>query len=178
MNSFLILLFSLITSGSGMSEKAENPSEEPQPQEKMTTYYIIRHAEKDASNPADKDPQLSEEGVVRTEKWAEIFEKVDFDAVLSSDYNRTRKTADAIAVKKGKAVEIYDVRDLYNEDFRQKTKGKTVLVVGHSNTNPALVNRIIEENKYQALDESDYGSLFIVNVAPDSTTSSQMLNIN
>lgn len=178
MNSFLILLFSLVTSGSGMSENAETASEELQPQEKMTIYYIIRHAEKDISNPADKDPQLSEEGVVRAEKWAEIFENVDFDAVLSSDFNRTRKTADAIATKTGKTVDIYDVRDLYNEEFKQKTQGKTVLVVGHSNTNPALVNKIIAENKYQALEESEYGSLFIVNVAPDGTTSSQMLNIN
>jgi broad specificity phosphatase PhoE len=43
-------------------------------------------------------------------------------------------------------------------------KGKTVLIVGHSNTTPALVNLALGEDKYEQLDESAYGNIFIVSI--------------
>ena len=36
------------------------------------------------------------------------------------------------------------------------------MVSGHSNTTPFLVNKIIEKEKYQQIEDTDYGSLFIV----------------
>ena len=45
-----------------------------------------------------------------------------------------------------------------------RTQGKTVLVVGHSNTTPQFVNKIIGEEKYPNMDDTDNGSLYIVTV--------------
>ena len=43
-----------------------------------------------------------------------------------------------------------------------KESGGTVLISGHSNTTPMLVNRLIGKERYQQFDESDYDNLFIV----------------
>ncbi|MCW3087421.1 MAG: phosphoglycerate mutase, partial [Sediminibacterium sp.] len=42
--------------------------------------------------------------------------------------------------------------------------GKTIIVAGHSNTTPALVNLLIKENRYPNLDDSVYNKLWIVTV--------------
>lgn len=173
MNTFFIFLVSLLSLGEQSLTKIEPPV-----QEASTQYYFIRHAEKDDSNPQDRDPQLSEAGKERAAKWAEVFKDVEFDLIFSSDYHRTRTTAKAIADSQQKEVEIYDPRMLNNPAFQEKTKGKTVLVVGHSNTNPAFVNLILKEKKFQDLAEKEYGSLFIVTVAPNGEKTSQVLYIN
>lgn len=171
MNSFLIFLISFLSLGS-VGQKNETTVQE------TTTYYFIRHAEKSDSDPQNKDPELSPAGMERAEKWAEIFKDIEFDIILSTNYARTRTTASKIAASQEKDVDFYDPRKLNDPEFQQKTLGKTVLVVGHSNTNPAFVNLILGTNKYEALDEKEYGSLFIVTVGPGGEKSSQVLYIN
>lgn len=172
MNPFLILLFSFLSFGSP-NDKIGQPV-----QENSTTYFFIRHAEKDDSDPQNKDPKLSAVGEQRAEKWVEYFEDVQFDIILSTNYDRTRTTASKIAASQGKEVEFYDPRNLNDAAFQKKTKGKTVLVVGHSNTNPAFVNKILGEEKYQALDEKEYGSVFMVTVSPEGEKTSEVQFIN
>ncbi len=146
--------------------------------DKITTYYFIRHAEKDRSNPEEKDPALNEAGINRAEKWAEIFKEVPFDLIYSSDFKRTKETAQKIAGSQNLEIQVYDPAKLNDEDFQQKTNGKTVLVVGHSNTNPRFVNSILGEEKYNDIDDKESGSLFIVGVLPEGTKTSQVLYIN
>jgi broad specificity phosphatase PhoE len=173
MRTFFIFLFSILSLG----ETSENPIEPPV-QEAPTQYYFIRHAEKEMTDPQDRNPKLSEAGINRTAKWAEVFEEVEFDLIYSSNYHRTMNTARAVADKQQKKVEIYDPKKLNDTEFQKKTKGKTVLVVGHSNTNPAFVNLLLGEKKYQDLDEKEYGSLFIVTVSPGGEKTSQVIFIN
>lgn len=157
----------------------EHPSEENiQTQETMTTYYFIRHAEKEVSDSYLKDPELTEAGSLRAENWAEILKEVDFDLIFTTDYIRTRKTAAAVADSQAKELLMYDPKILYSDDFQKKTKGKTVLIVGHSNTNPRFVNSILGKKVYENLPESEYGSLYIVNISPDGTKSHQVHYIN
>lgn len=144
----------------------------------MTTYYFIRHAEKDTTNPDDPDPELTEEGVNRSKKWAEVFKEISFDHIYSSNYKRTRSTAQRVADAQQKEVEIYDGSKLNDENFQERTKGKTVLVVGHSNTNPQFVNYIIGEKRYKDIDDKESGSLFIVTIHPGGTKTSEVLYIN
>lgn len=171
MNTFLIFLISFLSLGS--IEKTN----EQQVQE-TTTYYFIRHAEKDESDLQNKDPELSAEGLERVENWVHVFKDVQFDIILSTNYKRTNTTASKIAASQKKEVEFYDPRKLNDPDFQEKTKGKTVLIVGHSNTNPAFVNSVLDSEKYQTLDEEEYGSLFVVSVGPGGEKTSQVLYIN
>ena len=44
-------------------------------------------------------------------------------------------------------------------------KGKTILIVGHSNTVPAMVNHLLKEEKLEQLGENEYDKIFIVQIA-------------
>ena len=144
----------------------------------ITTYYFIRHAEKDTSDTKNEDPELTEEGKKRAEKWAETFREINFDLIYSSDYKRTVNTATPIAESQDKEIRYFNTRKLNDEDFQEDTRGKTVLVVGHSNLNPEWVNYILKEQKYSDIQEDEYGSLFIVTIHPDGSRTSQVLYVN
>ena len=139
-----------------------------------TTYYFIRHAEKDRSNPEDPDPELSQKGLGRAMHWAEIFNDIPLDAIYSTDYARTSMTAAPSAVKQDLTVQYYDPGTMDLEAFRAENAGKKVLVVGHSNTTPDLVNRLMGEDRYGSMDDSDNGSLFILTTMGSQSTISQL----
>ncbi|MBO3117381.1 nuclear transport factor 2 family protein [Winogradskyella sp. DF17] len=139
--------------------------------QKPTTYYLIRHAEKDLRNKSNRNPHLSEVGIARANNWAKIFGAAEFDMVYSTDYFRTKETAAPIAKANNLEVTLYDPRDFNPEDFKRKTNGKTVLIVGHSNTTPMLSNSFIKDKKYQQISEDVYGNVYIVNLDKDNVNS-------
>lgn len=177
MRRYLLLFLPFILScNSGSNHNKESMGQEEN--RELTTYYFIRHAEKDTTDPDNRDPELAEEGMARAKKWAEVFKEVDFDVIYSSDYKRTRTTAEAVAKSQQKEVTIYNASRLNDEDFQKNTKGKTVLIVGHSDTNPKFVNYILEEDRYTDIEDTESGSLFIVTRLPNGIRSSQVLYIN
>ena len=130
--------------------------------EQAINVYFIRHAEKDRSNPNERNPHLTEQGMQRAEKWARFFKDVPIDAIYSTNYHRTQETAVPIAKQKGLEVISYDPRKLDPTPFVDKHKGHTILIVGHSNTTPAFVNAFLGEKKHEDLSDSDNGSVFLV----------------
>lgn len=139
--------------------------------DKTTTYYLIRHAEKDRTNTTNKNPNLNSDGVIRAEKWAKHFENIVLDAVYSTDYNRTQQTAAPTAKSKDLIVQSYNSSKMYDSIFKKNTKGKTVLVVGHSNTTPVFANTILGQKKYKNMADNDNASLYIVTVFNDKKSS-------
>ncbi|PKP41034.1 MAG: phosphoglycerate mutase [Bacteroidetes bacterium HGW-Bacteroidetes-13] len=127
-----------------------------------TTYYLIRHAEKDLSDPKNPNPDLTEAGIARSVKWQKMLSHIDFDAVYSTDFVRTRKTATPIAESEKLPLIIYDHKNLDYAKFIKETQGQTVLIVGHSNSTPKFVNWFLGYDKYEEIDEKQYGYLFIV----------------
>ncbi len=164
----LVFLISCNNSGDHSQEKSSE----------ITTYYFIRHAEKVTDNPNDKDPELTEKGRERAKKWAQVFKDIDFDLIYSSDYKRTLNTAKPIAESKELEINFFNTEKLNDREFQKKTKGKKVLVVGHSNLNPEWVNYILKEERYDDLEESVYNSLFIVTIHPDDSRSTEILYID
>ncbi|MCM4154547.1 phosphoglycerate mutase family protein [Gramella sp. AN32] len=146
--------------------------------EEITTYYLIRHAEKDRSDPTNEDPELNAEGMERANKWAEVFDAVKFDAIYSTPYKRTMQTAMPTANSKKLKNLGYDPNKLFDQDFEAGTKGKTILVVGHSNTTPMFVNAILGDSVYENIDDSQNGALFIVEILPDGKKTHKVLYIN
>ena len=142
-----------------------------------TTYYLIRHAEKDRTDKTNRNPNLNFEGEKRAQKWSEYFNNIDLDAVYSTNYNRTIETATPTAMSKKLEIIKYDPRNMYDSIFQQNTKGKTVLIVGHSNTTPAFVNKIIGEKLYDNIDDSVNSNLFKVTVI-GHTKSSERINVD
>ncbi|NNC98754.1 MAG: histidine phosphatase family protein [Gammaproteobacteria bacterium] len=128
----------------------------------VTTFYLIRHAEKEVTN--GRDPALTEQGRYRAKKWAEVFQRVAFDVVYSTDTIRTRETAAPTAQSQSLPVQLYDALSVNYAEFIAGNLNKTVLVVGHSNTTPAFVNGLLGKQAYAQMDDDDNSSLFIVDI--------------
>ena len=130
--------------------------------ETKTVYYLIRHAEKDRTDKINRNPNLNKKGLDRAKKWATYFTDIELDAIYSTNYNRTLQTATPTANSKKLEIIKYNPRKMYDAVFQKETKGKTVLVVGHSNTTPAFANAILGEKKYTNIDDNDNSKLFIL----------------
>ncbi|NQY04969.1 MAG: histidine phosphatase family protein [Flavobacteriaceae bacterium] len=116
--------------------------------QEKTTYYFVRHAEKVVSK-TNRDPELQPKGELRAHKWARVLKNIKLDAVYSTNYKRTMATAQPTAESKGLSITIYHPTEIDYEQFKKDTKGKSVLVVGHSNTIPGFVNKMIgKDNLY------------------------------
>ena len=135
-----------------------------------STYILLRHAEKDTSTAGSTmmkaDPPLTQQGRERAEKLLTVLAAYTPDAIYSTNYTRTKSTVTPLAKKFNKDIQVYDSKDLaiFSEKLLQE-KGKTIIVAGHSNTTPQLVNLLIKEKKYANLDESVYNQLWIVTVS-------------
>ncbi len=145
---------------------------------KSTTYYFIRHAEKNRSDANNKNPNLIQKGLLRAAKWSLVLEHVNFDAVYSTDYNRTKLTAQPIAERNGLDITIYDPKNLYSEDFINNTKGEIVLIVGHSNSTPTFVNTVIGKEKYEHIDDSNNANLYIVTISASGEISDTLIVVD
>ena len=145
--------------------------------QEITTYYFIRHAEKLRIDKTDKNPNLNFNGYKRAEAWKDVFSNISFDAVYSTDYNRTKLTAKPTAISKNLPILLYNPNTMYSEAFQNNTKGKTVLVVGHSNTTNVFVNKILGIEKYNEINDNNNSNLYIVTIS-NGKISSILLKIN
>jgi len=147
-----------------------------QKKENATTYYLIRHAEKESDG--SKNPHLSKKGLERVNKLILFFANKNIDAVYSTDYWRTKETAIPIAESNSLSIEIYSPRSLKIDSLIKKDKHKNVLIVGHSNTTPFLVNEILDEPKYQTISEDVYNDVFIIKIDRNGEMKDQVIKID
>ena len=59
--------------------------------------------------------------------------------------------------------------------FMKKTKGKTVLIVGHSNTTPMFTNGLLGEKKYDMIADDNNSNLYIVTISDDAKSSTVLV---
>jgi predicted enzyme related to lactoylglutathione lyase/phosphohistidine phosphatase SixA len=141
----------------------------------FTTIYLVRHAEKQLDS--GKDPELTARGKYRAANLAKFFNHIPLDAVYSTDTIRTRSTAASVVKSQSMELQIYDARSIDHAQFAKDNSGKTVLVIGHSNTIPAFVNALIGQKQYEDLDESEYDDLFVVNIVGEQRSAKRQLVI-
>ena len=133
-------------------------------QNDLTTFILVRHAEKGNDDP--RDPSLSAEGEARAQKLAKVLADQNITAIYSTPFKRTKSTAEPLAKAKGLTVETYDFRSqTYLQDMLSKHQGGTVVISGHSNTTPMVANLLVGAEQFEQLDESEYGKIFIVTVS-------------
>lgn len=130
-------------------------------------FYLIRHAEKDRTDSTNKNPHLNSEGVLRAENWARILEKIELDEIYSSNYFRTQETAMPSAVKHHIQISAYEPGNLYSSKWLSLCFGKTILIVGHSNTIPQLVNELMKSDTFQNIPDDENGFLFRVEISEE-----------
>jgi 2,3-bisphosphoglycerate-dependent phosphoglycerate mutase len=146
-----------------------------QAQSKTTTIIVLRHAEKDTSKAGSQmmqaDPFLSESGKARAQNLVTALKEFTPTAVYSTNYNRTKYTVAPLADKLKLEVQLYDPKNQQALADKIKTmEGQTIVVVGHSNTAPRLVNLLAGTEKYKDLDDSVYDQIYIVRITDGVAT--------
>ncbi|MBT4472911.1 MAG: histidine phosphatase family protein [Bacteroidetes bacterium] len=142
--------------------------------ENTSVYYFIRHAEKDRSDSTNKNPSLTLQGLERANKWALFFKDKNIAAVYSTNYKRTQQTALPIAKEQNLEIISYTAKELISEKFIADNKGKNIVIVGHSNTTPELVNSLLGEKKYEDIADRENNNVFIVTLNKNKTTAKRV----
>lgn len=134
-------------------------------------FIILRHAEKDTtaagSQMMQADPPLNSKGLERAQSLISKFRKYKISKIYSTNYNRTKSTALPLANSIGLSINNYDPRNLkaFADELKSATnQSKTILIVGHSNTSPRLVNILLGKDTYKDLDESVYNQYWVVKI--------------
>ena len=160
----LIVVSSLFVSCKDASKKI------PSDKENTSVFYFFRHAEKDRTNPTNKNPSLTIQGLERANKWAVFFKDKNINAVYSTNYKRTQQTALPIAKEQNLEIIGYIAKELISENFIVNNKGKNIVIVGHSNTTPELVNSLLGEKKYEDIADRENNNVFVVTLTKNKTT--------
>jgi len=126
----------------------------------LTTLFLVRHAEKGTGD----DPGLTAEGKARAERMAGLLKEAGITRVYSTNYKRTLATAEPLARRLRIAVGQYDARSMEDAAafFNKNFSGEKVLIVGHSNTTPNLVNLLVRENALPQIPDDVYNNLYVV----------------
>lgn len=127
---------------------------------------LVRHAETAGEG---SDPGLSEAGRRRAEGLADRLAEEGVERILSTDLRRTRETAAPLAGRLGVELEIYDHRALSDVAERLRAEGGVVLVVGHSNTTPALVE-LLGGDPGEPIAHDEHDRLYRVDLPSGQTT--------
>lgn len=136
----------------------------------MTTVYVVRHAEKGVG----EDPDLSPRGKLRALTLPEALELEDLSAIYSTATKRTQQTAAPVAALTGLSVTRMPPEDYEGLLARVRSHaGRAVLVVGHSNTLPPMLNKLGVHDAV-ALEDDDYGDLFVVTVPAQGAATMQV----
>ena len=131
------------------------------------TFVLVRHAEKADDDP--RDPSLSPAGRKRAEKLARRLRDTPLAAIYASNFRRTQQTAAPVAAAQHVTVTTYDAgrpAAEFAEQLRRTHRTGTVLVVGHSNTIPALAHALCNCEIGPTAD-AEYGRRITIDVLAD-----------
>jgi broad specificity phosphatase PhoE len=132
-----------------------------------TTIIVIRHAEKVLDVGAD--PPLTAAGEARAAVLAHMFGNPrlpgHIDAVYVSPDRRSRMTAAPLAAALGVTqVEAADEPAGLARRVLHEHSGGRILIVGHSDTLPAIVAALSGASDIPPIDALEYGTMYIVTV--------------
>jgi broad specificity phosphatase PhoE len=128
--------------------------------------FVVRHAEK----ISEQDQRLSEAGHARAARLASMLADSGISAIYATDTERARDTAAPLAGKLGLKVATYDTGAKmsgavdarpFAATLRRDHPNDVVLVVGHSNTIPDLLQAFGCAEKV-SLGADEYDDIFLV----------------
>jgi 2,3-bisphosphoglycerate-dependent phosphoglycerate mutase len=134
-----------------------------------TTVIVIRHGEKDLSVSVT-DPPLSPAGEARAALLARMFGDANgigrVDAIYVSPALRNRLTAAPLAARLGISANVApadDPQGLARRALREHSGGR-VLIIGHSDTVPRIVEALSGNPKIPEIGDQEYGTMYIIAV--------------
>ena len=146
--AFLLLALPLCTASAALAQKA---------------VVVVRHTEK----VSDTDQRLSEAGRARAVRLAAMLKDAGVTAVYATDTERAKDTAQPLADARKLTVQTYDVGSdkvnaaAFAAKIRREHVEDIVLIVGHSNTVPAILSALGCRDSV-TIAAAEYDNLFVV----------------
>lgn len=146
----------------------------PQPGPPVKTVVLVRHAEKVDES---KDAALSEAGLARAERLQKMLSSIPFDAAYTTPYQRTRNTISRIAEDYRLSMQEYSPDTLWQFSRRIIQAPETrIIISGHSNSTPALVNHWLGKEVYPPIEHADYSRIYLVTLQGEKVLSHVVLH--
>ena len=130
----------------------------------QATVILVRHGEKFDFSP---DPVLSSQGEARAALLANMLAASGVRAIYTTQYQRTMLLAAPTAKRLGVVPVVIPAKntDALLAKIRTHARDEVVLVVGHSNTVPAILKGLGHTTNVTVTEE-DFDNLFIVAMQP------------
>jgi phosphohistidine phosphatase SixA len=156
-------------SGMALLAVAVAPAVRGQPRvASSSTILLVRHAEK--AGPSGDVP-LSAAGRDRARRLAAMLRDAGIRHVFTSDLIRTRQTAAPLVERVGVGPQAVAARELDTlvEKLRALPAGAVALVVHHSNTLPAIVEKL-GGGKIPSVHDEEYDRLLVLTRSAQETS--------
>lgn len=125
----------------------------------LTTLIIVRHAEK--NNETDTTT-LTTAGYDRSQRLANLLTNTTLSAIYTTPFVRMRQTAEPTSKQKNLPIQDYIPHEISEIDrIIAANPGKTVLVIGHGNTIPNLLNHYAGSSLENL---TGYNDIFVLNI--------------
>lgn len=148
-----------------------------------TVILLVRHADRNENasceppdpastcplpNPGSDNPPLSTPGNTRAQTLMHVGEDTGLQAIYASCFCRTQQTAAPIATNLG--LTVNNVRqdgsaniDALVEQIKSDNEGQKILVVGHSNTVPLIIEKL-GGGTVDTIVEEEFDNLYVVTI--------------
>lgn len=125
--------------------------------------YVVRHAEKQADAKDPKDPPLSLAGEARAKLLAQMLAASGVKAIYTTQYARTIQLSSPLARALNITPVIHPAGDTAGLIKKITSHGadEAVLVVGHSNTVPEILNGLGYSGEVKIAEE-EFDNLFVL----------------
>lgn len=141
----------------GCAAMQPNPAPELEAAPAAKTVFVIRHLQKGKG----EDPPLTAEGAANAERLADLLGDRGVAAIFATPTRRAMETAAPLSKRLGIPITPYDSKNPGALADSVAAAAGPVLVVGHSNTVPELVDRL-GGPALPPMSEQDYGRVFVV----------------
>ena len=140
-NLFLLVLLVVGSVGMGQS---------------TTRIFVLRHADREAVD------ELNPLGMQRAVELKRVLMNTGVDSIFSTGFVRTQKTVAPLAAALNLPVLLYDSNPPLLKRIDLYSKGKTILVVGHSNTVAQLIKACGCEPPFLNVPDNQFDNLFLI----------------
>lgn len=129
----------------------------------VTRVFIVRHAEKETG----KDPLLTAAGNARAGDLMRALQYEGIRKIYVSQYRRTQNTGDSLRLQL-KIDTVHYAADtvcenLINAIIVHSDFGKTILIIGHSNTIPQIIRKFgVTDYPYGDIPDNEFDNLFLI----------------
>jgi len=165
----IALIFALLPACAAQTDTARMVAPSAAEVEVAPTFYVSRHMQKESGD----DPALTAEGTANAQRLADMLADKGIAAIFSTDTKRTRATAEPLSRLIGVPIQVYDPRDNQALAARAQAVTGSVLIVGHSNTVPAIV-AALHGQPVAPIDEETFGLIFAVDRSTGKTVQTRL----